>query len=46
MPIPPTVPSAPLTLARIEETTTQTQVSFTWQLPSNDGFRTILDYTI
>jgi len=46
MPIPPTVASAPLVLARNEAITSQTQVAFTWQPPSSNGYRTILDYTI
>ncbi|MFN9902780.1 MAG: hypothetical protein ACK55Z_29160, partial [bacterium] len=46
MPIPPYVPTAPLSLTRNNSQTDQTQVAFTWQLPADNGRRPILDYTI
>jgi len=46
MPIVPTVPSVPLSLTRNNAITDQTQVSFTWSTPANNGRRPIIDYSI
>ena len=45
-PVVPVVPDPPTNLTRNEDMTSQTQVSFTWAAPENDGGETILDYTV
>ena len=42
----PTVPDQPTDLARDEDLTDSTQVSFTWVAPENDGGENIIDYTV
>ena len=48
-PSPPVVPVAsdpPTELTRNDDLTNQTQVSFTWAAPENDGGEPIIDYAV
>ena len=40
------VPNPPTDLTRNDNLTNQTQVSFTWQAPENEGKEPVLDYTV
>ena len=45
-PVVPEVPSPPTELTRNDKLTSQTQVSFTWAAPENDGGEPVEDYTV
>ena len=40
------VPDPPTELTRNDDLTNQTQVSFTWAAPENDGGEPIIDYAV
>ena len=42
----PTLPSPPTELTRNDKLTSQTQVSFTWVAPENDGGEPVIDYNV
>ena len=46
MPIADVEPDAPTTLSKIDAQTTETQVSFSWSAPANDGGDAVIDYSI
>ena len=41
-----TIPGVPTALARDDANTSQTQVAFTWSLPTSTGGSAVIDYTI
>ena len=45
-PIISVVPDPPTDLTRNDDLTNQTQVSFTWAAPENDGGEPIIDYAV
>ena len=45
-PVVPVVPDPPTELTRNDDLTNQTQVSFTWAAPENDGGEPIIDYAV
>ena len=45
-PVGPVVPDPPTELTRNDDLTNQTQVSFTWAAPENDGGEPIIDYAV
>jgi hypothetical protein len=40
------VPDAPTNLLKTVETSSKTQISFTWDAPASDGGETIIDYRV
>ena len=46
MPIAPIAPDPPINFVRNEESTTKTQVAFSWSAPASDGGSPIIDYSV